>query len=328
VSFVLAFLLISPVAFAQEPEQPPAPPAGNTVNWEKNLQAALDKAKEKDQMILVFFYKEDSKMCADFESYGINQPAVVELSKNFLCVKVERDKDKEDSARFGIKVVPVTLFLDANQKKLGMLRGYEEPEPFAKRVKEVYESIDKEKKARETLSEDPENLEANLVLAKIWVIRDYRDQAMALFKKVVTGDASNKKGLLVEAAFRLGQLEFENGMFDEAKKSFEKVKKHDPTNEKGYADDMLLAEAHMDMTDQKAPNMDAALKKLQLFTVKYADSELMPQALFRMGYAHYQKNDNTKAIETWEKLVKEYPNTAEAERVKYMIQQLKEQQGK
>lgn len=334
---MLALLLTASSVPAQEPEKPREPaggePAGSGAEGEggikqaPNFEAALEQARKKDCMVMIYFYREGSKMCAEFEKFSINHPAVVELSKNFVCIKVEKNKEKKIAQQFGVGRVPYTRFIDANRKKLGEVRGFEDPEPFAKKVKEIYESIAIEKKAREILSKDRENLEANLQLAKVWVIRDYRDQAIALFKKVVDGDPRNKKGLLVEAAFRLGFLQFKNGLYVQARENFKKAKRYDARDEKGFGDDMLLAEAHMDLTD-RPPDMDAALKKLRLFAIKYSDSEFMPQALFRLGYIYSEKKDNAKAIEVWEKLVKEYPSSGEAEQAKYMIPQLKKQRTK
>jgi len=296
---------------------------GSTVKWEPSFQEALDKAKKDNLMVMIYFYIDGSRMCGDFENLSINQPSVIELSKKFVCVKVEKNKEKDIAAKFNASAVPMTLFIDINQKKLGLVRGYEDPGPFATKVKDVFESIEIEKKARETLDKDSENLEANLQLAKVWVIRDYRDQAILLFQKVVDGDPKNKKGFLVEAAFRLGFLQYENGMSAPSKENFKKVRKYDVMDKKGYGDDMLLAESHIDMNDSK---LDEALEKLRLFTVKYSSSELMPMALYRMGHVYYQKNDTKKTIEAWEKLVKDYPSSPEAERAEGFIQQLKQQE--
>jgi TolA-binding protein len=328
--FALAVILAAAPLLAQDPEQPAEPqePQGETVTWESNLDAAVEKAKESGKVIMVYFYIQGSDMCNAFEQYCINQPDVVELSKNFLCLKVEKNKEADVAKHFSITSAPHTLFISAEQRMLGRIKGYLEPKPFAKKVKEIYESVDAEKKALETLSEDSEDLKAQLELAKALVIRDDRDRAIAGFKKVIDGDPRNEKGLLVEACFRLGYLQAENSMFEEAGKNFEKVKKFDTLDKSGYGDDMLLVEAVMDMDNPNGPKIEDALKKLRQFLVKYDKSDLMPQALFRLGYAYYLKNDNAKAVETWEQLVEKYPDTGEAEQVKWMIPQLKEQEKK
>ena len=284
----------------------------------------MEKAKKDDLMIMVYIYVEGSSMAADFEKFAINQPAVVDLSRKFLCVKVEKNKNKDIVKSLGAGSATRVLFLNSEKKRLGEVRGYDDPGPFAKKVKDVYESIEIEKKAREKLGKDSEDLEANLALAKVWVIRNYVDQAMALFQKVVDGDARNKEGLLVEAAFRLGHLQFEGGQFKQARDNFKKVRKYDVSDSKGYGDDMLLAEARMDARDR---NYKEALKKFRLFKVKYEKSELMHDALFYMGGACYESGDDKLAVETWEKLIKDFPNSRWVGRAKDFIRQLK-QSGK
>ncbi len=317
---MFALLLAASPLLAQEPEKPEEP-AGNAVKWESDFSGALEKAKKDDSMIMVYIYVAGSSMAADFEKYAINQPAVVELSKKFICVKIEKNKDKDVVKKLHASKATRVLFITSEQKRLGEVRGYEDPGPFAKKVKDVYESIAIEKKARETLQKDSEDLEANLQLAKVWVIRSYQDQAMALFQKVVDGDARNKKGFLVEAAFRLGHLQFESGQFKQARDNFKKVKKHDVMDKKGYGDDILLAEARMDARER---NYKEGLKKFRLFTVKYSESELMHNALFYMGGAYYESGDDKKAVETWEKLLKDHPDSRWVDRAKDFIRQLKQ----
>ena len=309
--FVLLFC-VSPV-FAQEPE-------GETVKWEASLEAALEKAKEQGSMVMMYFYIEGNKNLADFERNVINQPAVIELSKKFACLKVERDKQKDIAAKFGVKAIPKTLFIDGNRKKLGAVHGYEDAGPFAKIVKEVYESIAIEKETREILQSKADDLEANLKLGKVYIIRELRDLAIHCLQKVVDGDPKNKKGLLVEAAFNLGFLQYENGMSDQARKNFENVRKYDALDKGGYGDDMLMAEAHMDMNEGK---FDEALKKLVLFTRKYSDSEFMPDALLYMGWGYLQSRRNEEAVKAWEKLIKDYPDSAQAHKAQRLVQQAK-----
>ncbi len=320
-----SILLAVSRVFAQEGEKPPEPAPGG-IQWEPNFDKALEKARKGDLMIMIFFYKAGSKMCADFEKNSIEQPAVRELSKKFVCLKVDRDKDKATAGRFAINAIPQTLFITAEQKKLTQIVGYEDPGPFAKKVKEIYESVKIEKEAREILrNKDPEDLEANLKLAKVYIVRGALELAMALFQKIVDKDPENEKGFLVEVAFHLGKLQLEGGLVSKGKENFAKVRKYDQKDAKGFGDDILLHEAKMDLSG-RPPDADAALKKLRKLVEKYPKSELVPDALFKMGHAYYAAGKNEKAIEAWEKLVKEYPDSPEAGRAKSFAEELKKAQ--
>jgi tetratricopeptide (TPR) repeat protein len=326
--FVFAMMFaVSPLFAQEQPEQPeqpkeeePGEDEGDTVKWEADVETAFKKAKEKNTMIMMYFYIQNSDMCSEFEEKSINQAEVIKLSEKFVCVKIEKNKEKETAKRFGIGTAPNVLFATADRKRLGHVRECLGPEPFAKKVKEIYESIEIEKKTREILRKDPENLEANLKLAKVYIIREATELAEHCLNKVVDGDARNKKGLLIEAAFRLGYLQAQGGTYKAARDNFKKVRKYDVLDEKGYGDDMLIAEAEMCMNER---NSDEALKKLRLFTGKFAKSEFMHRALFLMGHAYYQKNEIANVIKAWEELVEKFPSTGEADRAKYMIPQLK-----
>jgi thioredoxin-related protein len=326
-AFALAFSIHT--LFAQdrepvEPEEPAGKASGETVTWEPSFDAALKKAKEKKCMIMMYFHRVQpkSEMCESFEKYCINQKAVVELAKNFICLKVDVKKDIATAKKFKVTGVPQTMFLDSEQKKLGRVPEFVDPEPFAKIVKEVYDSIDIEKKAREALKKDAEDLDANLKLGRIYVLRENLPMAEHHLKKVVDGDASNKKGYLVDAAFELGSVQFDNSKLKEAKQNLDKVRKNDPDNKKGYADDILLMETEMAMSDN---DFNGALDKMNEFVRSHKKSEHMHRILFLMGWTYQQLKDIDKAIMVWEKLVKDFPDSPGAQRVKYVIPQLKEQ---
>ena len=324
-TFALVFSLNT--LFAQdrepvEPEEPAEKKAGETVTWEPSFDAALKKAKEKNCMIMMFFRRDNSQMSDSFEKDCINQKAVVELAKNFVCLKVDIKKDIATAKKFKVTGVPQTMFIDSEQKKLGRVPEFVDPKPFAKKVKEVYESIGIEKKAREALKKDAEDLDANLKLGKIYVLRENLPMAEHHLKKVVDGDATNKKGYLVDAAFELGSVQFKNSKLKEAKQNLKKVKDNDPSDKKGYADDILLMEAEIKMGER---DFNGALDKMNEFVRAHKSSDLMHRVLFLMGHAYYQLNEIEKTVMVWEKLVKDHPETAEAERAKYVIPQLKEQ---
>ncbi len=329
---VFALVLSAHPLFAQdrEPIGPDEPggeetvekETGETVTWAANLTEALKKAKEKNCMIMMFFRRDKSPMSDSFEKYCINQQKVIELAKNFICLKVDIKKDTATAKKFKISGVPQTMFIDSEQKKLGRVPEFIDPEPFADKVKEVYESIDIEKKVHEALKKNAEDLDANLKLGKIYILRENLPMAEHHLKKVVDGDATNKKGFLVDAAFELGRVQFKNSKLKEAKENFKKVKDNDKENKKGYADDILVMETEVAMSDR---NFNEGLDKANEFVRSHKNSEFMHRILFLMGWAYQELNDTEKAIMVWEKLVKDFPESPGAQRVKYVIPQLKEQ---
>lgn len=333
---VLAVIFTVSPLFAQE--KPEQPEEGNgkeengekesedkdNLTWESDLETAVKKAKEKDTMVMIYFYIAGNKNLAGYEKDVVSQPAVIKLSEKFFCLKVEKNKEKKIAEQFGVGSVPNVMFITGDKKKIGRIRGYVKSSEFSEKVEEIYESIKNEKDAREVLRKQPEDLEANLKLGKVYIIREATELAEHCLKKVVNGDPKNKKGLLVEAAFKLGFVQYNCGMFKEARENFDKVRKYDVLDEKKYGDDMLAAEAHMCMKDN---DFEKAIKKWRLFTVKYSDSELVPEALFYLGGAYYQLKKNEQAIEAWEKLIKDYPDADRVEQAKYYIQTVKKQMG-
>jgi pentatricopeptide repeat protein len=133
-------------------------------------------------------------------------------------------------------------------------------------------------------------------------------------------DSKNESGHFLEACFQLGLSERRNP--GEMKKYFDKIRKLDPQDKSGYADKMAYAEALAPFYSKDYKTVAANLEK---FIKKYSKSALVPKAYFYMANCYLKARDVSKAIEAFEKLVKEYPDTSEAKKAGARLKKLKKQ---
>ena len=100
------FILISNTAFANVIKW-----NENNINWlsyEKGLQIA---EQEKKPILLVFY----ANWCGASKRYGkvFYDDEVVNLSKKFIMIKVDVNEDEDLSLEYGVRYIPMTLFLDS-----------------------------------------------------------------------------------------------------------------------------------------------------------------------------------------------------------------------
>ena len=53
-------------------------------------------------------------------------------AKNFICVKVNTDKDQASSGKFGVQGLPTIIFLKGNGTVINKIVGYQPAPEFAK----------------------------------------------------------------------------------------------------------------------------------------------------------------------------------------------------
>jgi tetratricopeptide (TPR) repeat protein len=118
----------------------------------------------------------------------------------------------------------------------------------------------------------------------------------------------------IAALSELGNLQADQLNFSEAAKWYKQAVDADPKNidMRNYLGEALF----------QANNIDESLAVFRQ-TLEIAPTH--PEALFDYGYILLQgKNDSKGAIESWEKLVKTNPNFDQIDRVKQLIEAVKE----
>lgn len=134
----------------------------------------------------------------------------------------------------------------------------------------------------------------------------------ALLKQLEDKVKSDPKN--IAALTELGGMQAEQGNFTEAAKWYKQAVDTDPKNieMRNYLGEALFQANKID-------------ESLAVFRETLVISPTHPEALFDYGYILLQgKNDPKGAIDSWEKLVKTNPNFDQLDRVKQLIDTVKE----
>ena len=118
------------IGCAQAPDQK----AKSSIEWTFDLTVAQEKALAENKPILIDFYADWCSWCRrmDEETYG--NPKVAELAKQFICVKIDTDKQPEVAKQYKVRGLPTTAFLSSKAKKIDIIAGYLPPEDFLKKM--------------------------------------------------------------------------------------------------------------------------------------------------------------------------------------------------
>lgn len=82
------------------------------VSWSNNLNAALTEAKNKQKPLMVDFYTDWCDWCKKLDQDTYTDKKVNELAQNFICVKVDADRDRAATSKYGVSGFPTIVFLN------------------------------------------------------------------------------------------------------------------------------------------------------------------------------------------------------------------------
>lgn len=108
------------------------------IEWGKDLDAALELAKELRKPVMVDFMATWCPPCHAMEDSTFSVPEVIEKSRAFIPVRIDVDEQREvavvydgNARKYGGVGIPNILFLDPEGGRLKHVVGYHSPEQFA-----------------------------------------------------------------------------------------------------------------------------------------------------------------------------------------------------
>ena len=142
---------------------------------------ALEEAAVRDRPVMVDFWTSWCHWCRVLDRETYRDPKVVQRSERFVCVKVDAQKRMDLAQRYRIRSYPTIAFLKADGSVISLVRGYQPPKPFARRLDEVTDSQAEEFILRQRLKDHPDLIEIRRDLALLLLRRGAAGESLAQF---------------------------------------------------------------------------------------------------------------------------------------------------
>lgn len=89
-----------------------APALAAEINWQASYSDALAVSKNENKPIMVIFTADWCVFCKKLENQTFTHPQIIrEINKNFVAVKINKDKETEIANDFNVRGIPDMFFL-------------------------------------------------------------------------------------------------------------------------------------------------------------------------------------------------------------------------
>ena len=104
---------------------------GSDIVWSTNMAQAQTFAQSVHRPLLLEFHTQGCEWCAKMEAETFSDPRVVELSRRFVCIRLDGEIEPILAAQYGVHEYPTTVFAAEDGRVLGKRPGFIPAADFA-----------------------------------------------------------------------------------------------------------------------------------------------------------------------------------------------------
>lgn len=97
---------------------------GGEIEWISDYDEGRRQAKADGKPALIDFGAAWCPPCQDMDREAWPDARIVELAEQFVCIKIDLDKDRTTPTKYGVRNVPTVLFLGPDGAEIDRRVGY------------------------------------------------------------------------------------------------------------------------------------------------------------------------------------------------------------
>ena len=241
--------------------------------WLNDYKEATKIAKDSGKPILLDFTASWCKPCRKMDVEFWTRTEVIEISKDFVCVKVDYDHDTTLVDKYGVRAIPTVVMTDSWGLGLNFHRGFaaNADKDIIEKLSFVPKNFSEIKDAGNLIETDKKNVAALSKIAEFYQQRKFYFQSNEFYSRLLKLEkvSPQREKLMLKIGFNNLQV----GLTDDAKNIFDKFQKEFPNSpnlEMAIYGALLVFERKSQFQD--------AQKMLALLKNKFPTSSLIPQA--------------------------------------------------
>lgn len=116
-----------------------------SINWITDYDKGIKEGKRLNKPVMIDFYADWCPPCRQMNETTFKNQQVIDLSRKFVCVKVDVDKNEGPSKKHSVRYLPTIVFADSKAKELSRSVGYADANKLASEMKDALKKLNSKK---------------------------------------------------------------------------------------------------------------------------------------------------------------------------------------
>ena len=104
---------------------------GGDIAWAEGMSAGTAQAQQSQKPTMLSFHTPGCGFCHKLDAETFSDPKVIELARNFVCVRLDSEMDGAEMRQYNVHDFPTTIFIDPQGRETARFSGYVAPQNFA-----------------------------------------------------------------------------------------------------------------------------------------------------------------------------------------------------
>jgi thiol:disulfide interchange protein len=114
-----------------------------SIDWVESFEAGMKEAADTGKLVMVDLYTDWCGWCKRLDREVYTNGEVAKLAKDFVCIKLNPEKDPENGRKFKVQGFPTIIFTDSAGKEIRRVVGYKPADKFLKEMERAKEDAEK-----------------------------------------------------------------------------------------------------------------------------------------------------------------------------------------
>ncbi len=218
---------LSALFYACDKEEPPP----QEISFVYDIHEALKLAVEKEQPVVVEFFKPDCPYSRMMDDSTFSSSIVISMSSTMIFAKINALVDTIAAENYGVSFYPTFIVFKSSGEEIDRLVGYYGPGEFFNEVQLFIQGNETLNDYHIRLEDEPERADYSLIIAEKYKHRSNWDKALEYYNNVLTLANEDNTYEVERALHGIADVYCEQGLFKQAAIKYEEFLLQYPQSE-------------------------------------------------------------------------------------------------